>query len=63
MTVREAVNHPIYKEYKRLHQNGLYDEKIYAQAQSILNQALQYEHALTPDYRELRVHYTRETHE
>lgn len=59
MTIKEAVNSSIYKEFKYLYQHQIYNEDVYKKATFILNRALQEAHAFGTTYLPLRVNYAR----
>lgn len=59
MTIKEAVNSKIYKEFKYLYQHQIYNEDVYRKATFIMNRALQEAHAFSTHYLPLRVNYVR----
>lgn len=57
MTIKEAVNSKIYKQFKENIHSGINDKEIARKASIILNQALKDMQALDGNYKPIRVNY------
>lgn len=57
MTISEAVNSKIYKQFKENIHSGINDKEIARKASIILNQALKDMQALDRNYKPIRVNY------
>ena len=58
MSISEAVNTKIYKQFKENMRNGIYDKEIARKATAIINQALFEMQAVDINYKPIRVNYT-----
>lgn len=57
MSISEAVNSKIYKQFKENIHSGIHDKEIARKASIILNQALKDMQALDRNYKPIRVNY------
>lgn len=57
MSISEAVNSKVYKQFKENIHSGIYDKEIARKASIILNQALKDMQALDRNYKPIRVNY------
>ena len=57
MSIEEAVNSKIYKQFKKNIHSGINDKEIARKASIILNQALKDMQALDRNYKPIRVNY------
>lgn len=57
MTIKEAINSKIYKQFKENIHSGVHDKDVERKASIILNQALKDMQALDRNYKPIRVNY------